>query len=273
MSNSTKQKAFTLIELLVVIAIIAILAAILFPVFAAAREKARQTSCASNEKQLGLAFLQYVQDYDEGFIYCGQRNTGLFPSGWASKLYAYTKSTGVFTCPDDITPATATNTPISYIYNENLENDFEAQNYSRPLYVAKLAAPSSTVLLFEGRGEAVNLNVPETVSVYADYQYYSSPADGNIENPPYVTYDTGDLGGRSPESTSDANTPRHQIGSNFLACDGHVKFLRPEKVSSGITKGSPNQDTGCPNLFPQYLTDCAQDPNSMGPFTLTFAAD
>ena len=62
-----KLKGFTLIELLVVIAIIAILAAILFPVFAQVREKARQTTCASNQKQIGLGFLQYVQDYDEHF--------------------------------------------------------------------------------------------------------------------------------------------------------------------------------------------------------------
>jgi prepilin-type N-terminal cleavage/methylation domain-containing protein len=63
--HEMKRNGFTLIELLVVIAIIAILAAILFPVFAKVREKARQASCASNEKQLGLAFVQYIQDYDE----------------------------------------------------------------------------------------------------------------------------------------------------------------------------------------------------------------
>src|SRR5512137_1152715 len=67
--NMPKRRAFTLIELLVVIAIIAILAAILFPVFAKAREKARQSSCQSNLKQIGLAFMQYAQDYDEQYPY------------------------------------------------------------------------------------------------------------------------------------------------------------------------------------------------------------
>ena len=87
-----KLLAFTLIELLVVIAIIAILAAILFPVFAKAREKARQTACASNLKQIALAELQYVQDYDEIFPMQTVEFSGLFP---------YTKTNQVFVCPDD----------------------------------------------------------------------------------------------------------------------------------------------------------------------------
>ena len=95
------RRGFTLIELLVVIAIIAILAAILFPVFAKAREKARQITCASNEKQLGLGVLQYTQDNDER-LPCGNVNGGAlgnFPDGWAGQIYPYVKSTGVYKCP------------------------------------------------------------------------------------------------------------------------------------------------------------------------------
>lgn len=92
--QNRKQNAFTLIELLVVIAIIAILAAILFPVFAQAREKARQISCLSNVKQAGLAFNMYLQDYDEITPSLG------FGRDWWSLLYPYTKNLGVYYCPD-----------------------------------------------------------------------------------------------------------------------------------------------------------------------------
>src|SRR5438876_2719049 len=108
MQRSVKQKAFTLIELLVVIAIIAILAAILFPVFAQARDKARQASCLSNEKQIGYALMMYKQDYDE--TWCLVFSQPGKPVGWPSPpfstryrkdeilwyawLYPYTKNLG-----------------------------------------------------------------------------------------------------------------------------------------------------------------------------------
>src|SRR5580692_6008483 len=99
MVSRSKKTGFTLIELLVVIAIIAILAAILFPVFAQAREKARQASCMSNLKQLGLAELQYVQDYDE--TYSGSWNCGNAACNgsrvyYPEMIYPYAKNTGIF---------------------------------------------------------------------------------------------------------------------------------------------------------------------------------
>jgi prepilin-type N-terminal cleavage/methylation domain-containing protein len=102
--RSTKTNSgFTLIELLVVIAIIAILAAILFPVFAKVREKARQISCASNIKQLALGVLQYNQDYDGRFP-IGADDNIYFSAGtlsWQGRIQPYVKSLGVYTCPDD----------------------------------------------------------------------------------------------------------------------------------------------------------------------------
>ena len=111
------RKGFTLIELLVVIAIIAILAAILFPVFAQARESARQTSCLSNTKQVGLGLLQYVQDYDEQFPLFRYPNTNSNANqpdtpwgpwknaniGWDKAIQPYVKNTQIFRCPSNDT--------------------------------------------------------------------------------------------------------------------------------------------------------------------------
>src|SRR5246127_4540634 len=101
----TAKAAFTLIELLVVIAIIAILAAILFPVFAQAREKARAISCLSNMKQTGLAGIMYVQDYDETYPLTAYWDYGNFSTDfylWSSQrcVQPYIKNTNLYQCPD-----------------------------------------------------------------------------------------------------------------------------------------------------------------------------
>src|SRR5471030_203059 len=108
---ASRKSGFTLIELLVVIAIIAILAAILFPVFARARENARRASCQSNLKQIGLGILQYTQDYDEKMPVCNnyvQRQS----QGWAGPILPYLKSVQVFHCPSDSTLPSAGGLPV-----------------------------------------------------------------------------------------------------------------------------------------------------------------
>jgi prepilin-type N-terminal cleavage/methylation domain-containing protein len=158
------RSAFTLIELLIVIAIIAILAAILFPVFATAREKARQTACTSNLKQVGLALLQYSQDYDEHYaqgalIFNGkwQGYTWQFPctagnpeidcSGWANAIMPYMKTPKALVCPSMAVTkklgswANANNGYFcSYTYNGNLGS----------ILGSRIVSPSSVLMVWPG---------------------------------------------------------------------------------------------------------------------------
>ncbi len=165
---------FTLIELLVVIAIISILAAILFPVFATAREKARQTACLSNEKQIGLAMMQYVSDYDEvlpvgttGQWDAIQTPTPTVPlgQGWAAQLYPYILSKAVYACPDDPTQVnrstnrTQFDTVVSYGLNSNLVGVFWA-NYGRTTggSLPKFNSPAQTIMIFEVMGVSARVD-------------------------------------------------------------------------------------------------------------------
>ena len=249
-TSRSSSRGFTLIELLVVIAIIAILAAILFPVFAKAREKARQITCASNEKQLGLAVLGYVQDYDESFPTGSPGNTS--GTGWAGAIYPYVKSTGAFKCPDDAT-TNASNQEgkgeidyvDSYGFNRNLGNDNANLwgGFMPTNHLAELNAPSKTVLLFEITG----YNAPidnNNGSIDAESMAGCMPDGGGDGGADFGTsstahYATGYVGNPTRTSGSDSNTygagapPRHTAGSNFLLCDGHVIYAIGTHVSTG----------------------------------------
>jgi prepilin-type N-terminal cleavage/methylation domain-containing protein/prepilin-type processing-associated H-X9-DG protein len=152
------RKGFTLIELLVVIAIIAILAAILFPVFAKAREKARQASCLSNTKQIGLAVMQYAQDYDE-CLPRAYNSLGTVNMSWAQMIAPYCKNTQMFNCPS--APAnlmwdgTWNGENISYGYNVFFDSATKS--------LGNIPSPSETVLM----GDGLNFRlVPQPHTVY-----------------------------------------------------------------------------------------------------------
>lgn len=237
-----KDSAFTLIELLVVIAIIAILAAVLFPVFAQARSKARQSACLSNEKQIGLALLQYAQDYDEA--YPAGRATVL-GRGWAGQIFAYVQSKNVFTCPDDPTELSATDVTgnkvaISYGMNIHLVNGLPPgmSNVDGSL-LANHRAPAKTVMLFEVAGVVADVSNPVT-------DLSTTAQGGDTGGPGWLDaaggkYDTGIMGVPprvfgsfgTNDSWRDRTKGRHSNGSNFLLADGHVKWFRREQVSTG----------------------------------------
>ncbi len=206
-----KRKAFTLIELLVVIAIIAILAAILFPVFARARENARRASCQSNLKQIGLGMMQYTQDYDEKYpqaYYSGvdlQTDTtlpggkytsspgGSNPTGyyknWMDFTFPYVKSVQLYVCPS----ATYAPTSASYGYNREV-----SKRGSGGISLASVERPAECVLAL----------------------------DYNIAYGLYANVDSD--GSRWATGTSDANrliVAPHLDGTNVLYADGHVKWV------------------------------------------------
>jgi prepilin-type N-terminal cleavage/methylation domain-containing protein/prepilin-type processing-associated H-X9-DG protein len=135
------RKGFTLIELLVVIAIIAILAAILFPVFARAREKARQTSCLSNIKQLALAILSYAQDYDECLPMC-RWHDGTTWRGFYQEVPPYIQNAQIFRCPSDPT--------VTVRYGASCSNSYSTMGYNTGVSLGDVNYPAEAYLIMCG---------------------------------------------------------------------------------------------------------------------------
>ncbi len=211
------RKGFTLIELLVVIAIIAILAAILFPVFAQAREKARQTGCLSNEKQLGTAFMMYLQDWDSRLPGGAPYNSKPFAGDWVGmtkwggpctdkipmrpedgSLFPYVKNLQVFLCPS----ASEKNRGYRLSYAINCYLTAPGQQFTEAQMAATAVGISGLVLM-----------VDESKSLNDGYFCADNPAD-------------------VPEIV-------HTGGSNYMFADGHAKFYRPENAAISRKKPGP----------------------------------
>lgn len=287
-----KRYGFTLIELLVVIAIIAILAAILFPVFATAREKARATSCSSNLKQLGIATMQYVQDYDEVYPRGIADSAGAYYGrGWAGQLYPYVKATGVFACPSSLS-----NSNISYAYNMLMATAPTAgQQAGISGMGSKLTAPAKSILLFEIQNTNQNCNF--NVEITGTLPVYGWSASGyGIENSWYgfAAYATGvfsDMEAPGSPAVTVCNTigtctdtpaggefltrtGRHSDGANYLLADGHVKWLKGQQVSAGALPiwGKSTDASTYLYFLRASGTECTNDPLcASGACTATFS--
>ncbi len=211
------RKGFTLIELLVVIAIIAILAAILFPVFAKAREKARQATCLSNQKQIGLAAMQYVQDYDETYptSWITPDSYTTYQSTYMDMLVPYMKSLDVWSCPSQPkpgwaffttspTPGYTPRVPKCYMGNWSVITWFRA-----PATLASIKMPASTMMLFD----AYDRNAETQMIVVLNGANYLYLAGGSSRT---------DL--LWPDGTPSSRT--HSDGTNLIYADGHVKWMK-----------------------------------------------
>ena len=203
-TNGFTKDGFTLIELLVVIAIIAILAAILFPVFARARENARRASCSSNEKQIGLGMLQYTQDYDEKYPVSAADaiNYSSVPTSWISQIQPYVKSWQLFKCPSTIAYSGGT-------YNPSGNNDtgylMSGVFVGRPDGLNQAAIPeTATTIMMQEHRDAYNTTfIRPALAATGIYSSVLDPAFDLL----------------------------HFDGANLLFADGHVKYRRQSAIA------------------------------------------
>ena len=221
-----RQRGVTLKEILVGFAIILVLL-LLFQPQPYSREKARQVSCQSSMKQIGLAILQYSSDNDDQLPEGTRSTPGL---GWAGQIYPYAKSTLLFRCPDDEDQTGI----VSYAYNSNLarrRKDKGSQSLS--------TLPATLVLAFEVAHVQANVALPDEGASQGTRQF-SAAGDGTgaglhstLRGNDSVKYATGHIGGQPVSQPDQFEDGRHQKRANYLFADGHVKVLAPEAIPIG----------------------------------------
>ncbi len=273
--NRTDKRGFTLIELLVVIAIIAILAAILFPVFAQAREQARKTSCLSNSKQWGTGIMMYVQDYDETMVQAWNYGAPLLRDNgtvyrpwqpWAALVQPYVKNKDIGICPDlkdRSLPTSGNNRSLlycSYGLNYGYLGNFQVGDPGGgpylwvPISLAGINRAANTVLAVDDQApnwaNASHANVWGTPSgaiveppdAYLSDHVFFSGGWGNTPDGLTDFYDFPGYGGvdfRHSGSSFKANV-MPDGGANTLFCDSHAKFYKAGGLAAG-TNFKPDQ--------------------------------
>lgn len=240
---------FTLIELLVVIAVIAIIAAILFPVFAKVREKARQTTCASNLKQLGLAVAQYAQDYDDTYPLAAYGGVT-----WRGLTFPYTKSAALYSCPSNPYGMGATNSAgddgqfqVSYGANETVMATPSSPH--RSVSLAAVDSPAQLFLIGESDSAAWELHYLPQLGLPALPQWVNDPISDPMCSQCHLP---------AAATTHAELFVGHSGFGNWLFADGHVKALKPTQTCLSSNIWDLDNSAVCSPLFQQRLARTQQ---------------